>query len=198
MAGGPTTPALVLAAAQAGSAGFLAGGYRTAADLAGQVAEVRGATESWAVNLFSPNVVPVDRAAYAAYRELLLPLAATYGVDLPEAPVEDDDASTDKVDVLVAAAPPVVSFTFGLPEPGAAAALRRAGCVLVQTVTSADEALQSHEAGMDALVVQSADAGGHWGTFSPARPPARLGLPDLVRAVREVCDLPVLASGGTG
>ena len=198
MSGGPTTPALVLAATGAGSAGSLAGGYQTAEALAAQVDEVRASTGQYGVNLFAPNPVAVDRAAYAAYRELLLPLAESYGVDLPAQPVEDDDHWQAKVDVLVDAAPPVVSFTFGLPEPEAAAALRNAGCTLVQTVTSPREALQSLEAGMDALIVQSPDAGGHWGTFTPAQPPERLRLPDLVRAVRAAVDLPVMAVGGVG
>jgi NAD(P)H-dependent flavin oxidoreductase YrpB (nitropropane dioxygenase family) len=198
MSGGPTTPALVLAVAAAGSGGSLAGGYKTAEDLAEQVAEVRASTERFGVNLFSPNQVPVDRGAYAAYRELLLPLAATYGVELPATPVEDDDRWQAKVDVLIEAAPPLVSFTFGLPEPTAAAELRRAGCTLVQTVTSAPEALQSQEAGMDALIVQSVDAGGHWGTFTPDRPPERLRLRELVGGVRAVTDLPIMAVGGIG
>jgi NAD(P)H-dependent flavin oxidoreductase YrpB (nitropropane dioxygenase family) len=188
----------VLAATEAGSAGSLAGGYQTAEALAEQVTEVRRSTERYGVNLFAPNQVPVDHVAYAAYRELLLPLAESYGVDLPKTPVEDDDGWQGKVDVLVEAAPPLVSFTFGLPEPTAAAALRRAGCALVQTVTSPAEALQSLEAGMDALIVQSPDAGGHWGTFTPASPPERLRLPDLVRAVRAAVDLPILAVGGIG
>jgi NAD(P)H-dependent flavin oxidoreductase YrpB (nitropropane dioxygenase family) len=198
MAGGPTTPALVLAATAAGSAGFLAAGYRTAEDLARQVTEVRATTEGYGVNLFAPNPVPVDRAAYTAYRERLLPLADRFGVELPVEPVEDDDHWSAKVDVLVEAVPPVVSFTFGLPEPGAAAALKRAGCLLVQTVTSADEARAAAEAGMDALAVQSAQAGGHWGTFTPARPPARLALPELVAAVRKAVALPIVAAGGVG
>ena len=198
MSGGPTTPALVLAAVEAGSAGSLAGGYKTAEALAEQVAEVRATTERYGVNLFSPNPEPVDPAAYTAYRELLLPLAERYAVELPPTPVEDDDGWRDKVDVLVEAAPPLVSFTFGLPEPAAAARLRAAGCTLVQTVTSAEEALRSVEAGMDALIVQSVDAGGHWGTFTPARPPERLRLPELVTAVRAATDLPVMAVGGIG
>ena len=198
MSGGPTTPALVLAAIEAGSGGSLAGGYKTAEALAEQVAEVRASTEWYGVNLFSPNPEAVDPAAYAAFRELLLPLAESYGVDLPAVPVEDDDGWRDKVDLLVDVAPPLVSFTFGLPEPAAATELRGAGCTLVQTVTSADEARQSLEAGMDALIVQSPDAGGHWGTFTPAGPPERLRLPDLVRAVRAATDLPIMAVGGVG
>jgi nitronate monooxygenase len=196
MAGGPTVPALVLAASEAGSAGFLAAGYKTPEALAAEVAEVRATTEAFGVNLFSPHWVPVDPAAYAGYRELLLPLAASYGVELPVTPVENDDHWQGKVDVLLDAAPPVVSFTFGLPEPAAARALRQAGSVLVQTVTSPDEARLADEAGMDALVVQSAYAGGHSGTFTPERPVARTPLSDLVSAVRAVTELPLVAAGG--
>lgn len=198
MSGGPTTPALVLAATAAGSAGSLAAGYKSAADLAAQIGEVRAATDHYGVNLFSPGQVAVDRAAYTAYRELLLPLADSYGVELPVEPVEDDDGWPAKVDVLVEAAPPLVSFTFGLPDPAGAAALQRAGSVIVQTVTSVEEARRAAEVGLDALIVQSCDAGGHWGTFTPEQPPPRRRLPDLVREVRASCDLPVMAVGGIG
>ena len=147
MAGGPTTPALVLAAAGAGSLGFLAAGYQQAQTLAVQVAGVAAETDAYGVNLFAPHPVPVDPRAYAAYREALRPLAARLGVDLPEQPVEDDDHWHEKIDVLVAAAPRIVSFTFGLPDPATVAALHRAGSLLAQTVTTADEARQGGRGG---------------------------------------------------
>ncbi|HET6939822.1 MAG TPA: nitronate monooxygenase [Nocardioides sp.] len=198
MSGGPTTPALVLAAVEAGSGGSLAGGYKTAEELSDQVAEVRASTEWYGVNVFSPNPDAVDAAAYAAYRELLLPLAESYGVDLPATPIEDDDGWQDKVELLVEVAPPLVSFTFGLPDPLSLGRIRRTGALLVQTVTSPEEARMASERVMDALIVQSVDAGGHWGTFTPELPPERLRLPDLVRAVRAVTDLPIMAVGGIG
>jgi NAD(P)H-dependent flavin oxidoreductase YrpB (nitropropane dioxygenase family) len=67
MAGGPSTPALVIASADAGGLGFLAGGYQTAAALGEQIEEVRARTNRFGVNLFVPNPVPVDPDAYAAY-----------------------------------------------------------------------------------------------------------------------------------
>jgi NAD(P)H-dependent flavin oxidoreductase YrpB (nitropropane dioxygenase family) len=196
MAGGPTTPALVLAAAGAGSLGFLAAGDPPAPTLAVQVTGMAAETEVYGVNLFAPHPVPVDPLAYAAYREALRPLAARLGVDLPELPVEDDDHWHDKVDVLVAAAPRVVSFTFGLPDPATVAALHRSGSLLAQTVTTADEARQAGEAGLDALVVQAPSAGGHSGTFTPARPLVDRSLPDLVAEIRAATSLPVVAGGG--
>ena len=117
-------------------------------------------------------------------------------MDLPEHPVEDDDHWHDKIDVLVAAAPRVVSFTFGLPDPATVVALHRAGILLAQTVTTADEARQAAEAGLDALVVQASAAGGHSGTFTPERPPVDRSLPDLVAEIRAVASLPIVAGGG--
>jgi nitronate monooxygenase len=196
MAGGPSTPDLVLAAAGAGSLGFLAGGYLSAAALQDQLDRVRPATGLYAVNLFAPAPVPVDRGEYAAYRELIRPEAERYGVDLPADPVEDDDSWRDKVDVLLQDPPPLVSFTFGIPPAAPLGALRRAGALVVQTVTNLDEARQAADAGVDVLAVQSSAAGGHSGTFTPARAPAERPLPELVGEIRAGVGLPVLGAGG--
>jgi nitronate monooxygenase len=196
MAGGPTTPELVLAAAGAGSLGFLAGGYLSGAAFADELARVRAGTQLYGANLFAPNPVPVDRAAYAAYRDLIAPDAERYGVELPAEPVENDDAWQDKIDVLREDPVPVVSFTFGIPDAASLAALRRAGSVLVQTVTSADEARRAEAAGVDLLAVQAHTGGGHYGTLTPDRTPAALSLLDLLAEVRRAVDLPLLAAGG--
>jgi NAD(P)H-dependent flavin oxidoreductase YrpB (nitropropane dioxygenase family) len=148
------------------------------------------------VNLFAPHPVPVDPRAYAAYREALRPLAERFGVELPERPVEDDDHWRDKIDVVVAAAPRVVSFTFGLPDPASVTALHRAGSLLAQTVTSAEEARAAGEAGLDVLVVQAPSAGGHSGTFTPERPVADRPLPVLVAEIAAATELPIVAAGG--
>jgi NAD(P)H-dependent flavin oxidoreductase YrpB (nitropropane dioxygenase family) len=196
MAGGPTTPELVVAAAGAGSLGFVAGGYLTADGLAEQLARVRAGTRLYAVNLFAPHPVPVDPAAYAAYRDLVAVEVERYAVELPVVPVEDDDAWRDKIDLLLEHPAPVVSFTFGIPGADALTALRRAGSLLVQTVTSVDEARLAVAAGMDALAVQASAAGGHSGTLTPERLPPERRLTDLVGEVRAACDLPLLGAGG--
>ncbi|MBE7190162.1 MAG: nitronate monooxygenase, partial [Jatrophihabitans endophyticus] len=196
MAGGPSTPELVVAAAQAGGLGFLAGGYKTAAELSRQIDAVRTETAGFGVNLFVPNPVPVDRAAYEAYRAALDDEAVRYGVDLPGSPREDDDAWRDKIDVLLECPPPVVSFTFGIPDRAALDALRRAGCTTVQTVTSVDEARRAEGAGVDALAVQGAVAGGHSGTMTPHRPVADRPLTDLVVEIDAAVGLPIIAVGG--
>jgi nitronate monooxygenase len=194
MAGGPTTPALVTAAARAGGLGFLAAGYRTPDALAEQIAAVRATGVPFGVNLFAPPVVPVDPAAYARYRSALQAEAQRYAVSLPETPRQDDDHWHAKLDLLRADPVPVVSFTFGVPEPAVVAALRKAGTFTVQTVTSAAEARLAGE--VDALVVQASAAGGHSGTFTPSMPVPAVPLLQLIAAVRAVTGLPLLAAGG--
>jgi nitronate monooxygenase len=197
MAGGPSTPQLVTSAWTAGSIGFLAGGYKSAADLELQAKSVAGAGAAFGVNLFVPNTVPVPAEDYRRYARVLAPEAAAYGIDLEAVPLtEDDDAWADKLDVVLAARPAIVTTTFGLPPAAAVGALHRAGITVGITVTSAAEAKQAAEAGADVLVVQASAAGGHSGTMTPAVLPEQIGLPELVRRVRTVTVLPVIAAGG--
>jgi nitronate monooxygenase len=197
MAGGPTTPELVTAAGRAGALGFLAAGYKTAEQLTAEIATVRAAGVPFAVNLFAPNPLSVDRALFASYAALLQPDAEAYGVELEGGkPREDDDDWHAKLDVLLRDPVPAASFTFGIPRGDEIAALRRAGTLVIQTITSAGEAAAAVEAGADALAVQAASAGGHWGTLTPADPPAQLPLAELLRAVRSAVDVPLFAAGG--
>ena len=199
MAGGPSTVELVTAVAAAGGLGFLAGGYRTAAGLADQIGAVRARTGVFGVNLFAPNPQPVDPAAFHRYARAIQPEAARYGLDLTGTePVEDDDSWHDKIGLLVADPVPVVSFTFGIPDPPVVARLRAVDTFLVQTVTSAGEARAAAVAGVDALVVQGGVAGAHSGTLTPDRPVPIVPLPDLVAEVAAAVRLPIVGAGGLG
>jgi nitronate monooxygenase len=197
MAGGPTTPGLVTAAARAGSLGFLAGGYKTPDGLAGEIAAVRRDGVPFGVNLFAPNPVPIAPEAFRGYARAIDREARDYGIDLRGAAiVEDDDRWRDKIDLLLADPVPIVSFTFGLPEAAVIAALRDAGSLVIQTVTSPAEARLAADAGVDALTVQASAAGGHSGTLTPQAVPAPVPLPDLLSQVRQAVALPLIAAGG--
>lgn len=196
MAGGPTTPDLVLAAAAAGSLGFLAAGYRAADPVAEQISLMRKVSVPFGVNLFAPNPVPVDPDAFRAYAEVLRPELERFGLAVPHDPAEDDDHWSAKIDLLVADPVPLVTFTFGIPDRSVIAALRKAGSTVGQTVTSPEEALAAVEAGVDLLTVQSSAAGGHSGTLTPARLPAPVPITELVASVRAAVDLPLIAAGG--
>lgn len=196
MAGGATTVALVAAAAQASGMGFLAGGYKTAEQLAEQIAEVRRSTPVFGVNLFAPNPLSIDPAQYRAYADALRPLAERYAVQLPRDPVEDDDNWQPKLDLLRRVPVPVVSFTFGIPPRQVIDSLRGQGSVVVQTVTNVAEARAATDAGVDMLAVQGWAAGAHSGTLTPDRFPDPIATSDLVAMIQDATRLPVIAAGG--
>jgi nitronate monooxygenase len=198
MAGGPSTPAFVAAAGRAGALAFVAAGYQTADQLAGQIKAVReSAGGAPGVNVFAPNPVPLAEAEFRAYADSLRDEMARYGLD-PAASglVEDDDAWSEKIDLLVADPVPVVGFTFAIPDRAVIAALRKAGSLVVQTVTSAEEATAAADAGADLLAVQASAAGGHSGTLTPHRIAPEVPLPELIAQVKSVVSLPLLAAGG--
>jgi nitronate monooxygenase len=197
MAGGPTTPAFVTAAARAGSLGFLAAGYKTPQLLAEQVRDVRNETQTFGVNVFAPNPIPVDRDLFHHYAAAIQLEADRYGIDLNGLePIEDDDHWRKKIDLLLTEPVPVVSFTFGIPNQATIAALRKAGTVTIQTVTSIDEARLAADAGLDALAVQAYEAGGHSGTLTPERPAEPVPLSVLIATIQDCTRLPVIAAGG--
>ena len=197
LAGGPTTVRLATAVAGAGAFPFLAGAYRAPDALAADVAQVRATGAPFGVNLFAPHDARIEEAALRRYARELQPLADRYGIDLSSAPlVEDDDGWQAKLEVLLADPVPVVSVTFGIPGPGAVAALRRAGTRLLVTVTTVDEARAAADAGADALVAQGSAAGGHSGTHDAFREITPMPTDELVRAVVAATGLPVVAAGG--
>ncbi len=197
LAGGASAPALVIATGEAGAIGFLAGGYQSPAGLADQIAQVRAAQVPFGVNLFAPNPVPVDRAAFRRYSRSIQSEADRYGLELAGGePVEDDDGWEDKLGLLLADSVPVVSFTFGIPDRAVVAALRKRGSLVVQTVTSPNEARAALDTGVDALVVQAASAGGHSATLTPGRPVPAVPLGELIGRVRSTTDQPLFAAGG--
>jgi nitronate monooxygenase len=188
LAGGPSTPELAAAVSNAGGLGFLGAGYLTADALRERIAATRSLTDRpFAVNLFVIAGSPADPSVYRDY-------VASLGPDAGE-PRFDDDEFDAKVDALVAAPVPVVSFTFGIPPTDAITRLRDAGSEIWITATNTDEAMHAEVATADVLVLQGAEAGGHRGSFvdddSPPTP-----IVELVHAVRAISDLPIVAAGG--
>lgn len=198
MAGGPSTPALVVAAGRAGALGFLAAGYKTPEAVEAELRAVRAESVAYGLNVFVPTPPPPDGAAVDRYRRLLQAEADHYGVDLPPVRWRDDDHFDAKIELAVTYAPPVVSFAFGVPARGVVAALQAAGSAVAITVTTAAEASAALTAGPDVLIAQGGTAGGHSSTTSPAAYRGTTTAGRVLAAVRAVTDLPVIAAGGTG
>jgi nitronate monooxygenase len=189
MAGGPSTPALAAAVADAGGLGFVAAGYRSAEDVRADLLSLRG--RPFGVNLFVPGSPSgVDAEALAQYVRSLGPLAGS--------PRWDDDGWRQKLDVLRDEEPvPVVSFAFGCPPMCELKSLRAHGSEVWVTVTSVAEARAAVDAGASALVLQGIEAGGHRGVWVDGGPDERLPLLSLVRLVASArLGVPLIAAGG--
>ncbi|OBI51418.1 nitronate monooxygenase family protein [Mycobacterium sp. E787] len=196
MSGGPTTPAMVSAATRAGALGMLAAGYKSVDAVEAEIKKVRAEGIPFGINLFAPNPLPINADDYRAYAAIVQKDADQFGITLPPEPIEDTDRFDEKIALLLDDPVPMVSFTFGIPPRDVIAALQRADSVVVQTVTTPEEAALAHEAGADMLAVQAAAAGGHSGTLSPRRPLTPVPIADLVRQVAATVPLPIMAAGG--
>ena len=196
LAGGPSTPALALAVSETGGLGFLAAGYRTASAVAAEIREVRERTAApFGVNLFVPGYGEVDEQVVRNYVERLREEASRYGVALGE-PRDDDDEWEAKLAALEGERVPVVSFTFGCPSAEVIASLHDAGSEVWVTVTDVAEARTASEAGVDALVLQGIEAGGHRASFVDRDDAEGLSTLDLWRLVSDETGLPLVAAGG--
>lgn len=197
---GTSTPALAAAVSNAGALGSIAVGTLAPADAARDIAQVRVATDRpFNVNLFVHRPCQPDPPREAAWLDALRPAFAEFGAVSPaslETIYPTLVGNREMVRVLAELAPPVVSFHFGLPEAEAIAALKAAGCLLLSTATSLSEAHAARDAGIDALVAQGWEAGGHRGIFDPDAHDDRLGTLALARLLAARSGLPVIAAGG--
>lgn len=197
MAGGATTPRLVAAVSKAGGLGTLGAAYMSPDAIRDAVAEVRSLTDKpFAVNLFVPE--DFDPFLHEP-REVNAPLER-YREELGiEAPEEIDDfvqPFEDQLAVVLEEKVPVFSFTFGVPEEAQVSALKEAGIILVGTATTVHEGLVLERRGVDAVVGQGSEAGGHRGTFIGDFESALVGTMALVPQLADSLSVPVVAAGG--
>jgi len=197
MAGGPSTVGLATAVTAAGGFAFLAGAYLAPDRLRDDIVLLRSAVggAAFGVNLFAPNAYePGSAARVLEYASRLQPLADKAGIPLGD-PIHDDDSFDAKVEVLLAERPAVVSFAFAWPPADVVDRLRAAGIEVWVTVNDASETAWADELGVDGLIAQGWEAGGHRGgpvDSGHHQAPTRL----LLQSIRAVTALPVVAAGG--
>lgn len=197
---GVATPALAAAVSNAGALGALGLGATNAAAARDMIALVRASTtRPFHVNVFVHASAQADAEREAAWLAALAPTFRAYAAEPPAAlrtiyrSFAEDDAM---LATLLETAPPVISFHFGLPAAERLAALRATGAILLASVTNLEEGRAAEAAGVDAVVAQGWEAGGHRGVFDPAAPDERLGTFALTRLLVRRLGVPVIAAGG--
>ena len=192
------TPALAAAVANAGGLGSLGCARLSVAEIHAEVAATRAATNR-AINLnFFVNPAPeIDAAVEARMRARLAPYYAELGLgEVPRALADGPGFDAEKLEAVVALAPAVVSFHFGLPDASAIEAIKRAGSVVLSSATCVEEAKLLEAAGADAIIAQGSEAGGHRGTFAVPYSAGEIGTMALVPQVVDAVQVPVIAAGG--
>ncbi|ODS04002.1 2-nitropropane dioxygenase [Methyloceanibacter marginalis] len=149
-------------------------------------------------NFFCHQETPDDQERDRAWLLHLAPYFAELHEDPPSLPLPRGHApfGEDECAVLEALRPEVVSFHFGLPAAPLLARVKAAGCKIISTATSLREAVFLGENGVDAIIAQGAEAGGHRGMFLETEVATQVGTFALVRNIRARLDLPVVAAGG--
>jgi len=191
--------ALAIAVANAGGLGSLPCAMLAPDALRKELAAIKAATpKPFNVNFFSHVQPTPDADRERAWRALLRPYFAEYRIDPDAIPSGPGRMPFDApaADVLTELRPPVVSFHFGLPPDDLLARVRAFGAKILASATTVDEARWLEARGVDAIVAQGLEAGGHRGNFLSDDLDAQVGtfalVPQIARAVR----VPVIAAGG--
>lgn len=196
---GAQDSALAVAVSNAGGLGSLPCATLSPDALRNELAILTARTSRpFNVNFFCHQPPAPDPAREAAWRALLAPYYQELGVSPEAVPAGPARApfSAEAAEVLSAFAPPVVSFHFGLPAPELLARMRSWGAKILASATTVAEARWLEAQGVDAIIAQGLEAGGHRGNFLSDDPSVQMGafalVPQMVRAVR----VPVIAAGG--
>ncbi len=191
--------ALAIAVCNAGGLGALPCAMLDPASVRRELAALRaGTTAPYAVNFFAHVPPAHDPERERRWRELLAPYYVELGLDpgrvvVAPARVPFGEEAADVLDELE---PPVVSFHFGLPAPPLVARVRRWGAVVLATATTLDEARWLEARGVDAIVAQGIEAGGHRGHFLSDDLTLAATTRDLVAQIVGAVKVPVIAAGG--
>ena len=191
---------MAAAASNAGALGSMGVGATNADGAAKMIRAARDLSQrALNINVFCHRPATPNLAVESAWIERLRPHFARVGAAPPTALSEiyksfvTDDAMLEQ---LIELRPEVVSFHFGVPSAERMQALRKAGSVLIASVTSLEEANAAVAAGVDAVIAQGYEAGGHRGVFDPEAPDDRLGTFALTRVLARRLEVPVIAAGG--
>ena len=196
---GAQDAALSIAASRAGALGSLPCALLDAAGVARELAAIRAATDRpFNVNFFGHTPPIPDAAREAAWRALLAPYYRELDLDPARVPAGAGRApfTAEVADVVGDFRPAVVSFHFGLPAPDLLARVRSWGSAIISSATTVEEARWLARRGVDAIVVQGNEAGGHRGNFLTDDLTTQLGTLDLLRRVTRAVSVPVIAAGG--
>ncbi|MFT4413781.1 NAD(P)H-dependent flavin oxidoreductase [Fredinandcohnia humi] len=202
MAGGVITSKLVAEVSNSGGLGMIGAGYLTPIQMREQIQEIKQLTSNpFGINLFVPNEFIVEENEIVSSNQFLYPIRQQLNLhqkDSFEIPNFNDVFKTfiEQIKVVIEENVPICSFTFGIPSKEVIAELKLSNIILMGTATTVREAVENEKAGMDIVVVQGSEAGGHRGSFIDGNQESLVGLMSLTPQVVDNVNIPVISAGG--
>ena len=191
--------ALAVAVSNAGGLGSLPCALLEVDAMRAELAAIRArTTKPFNVNFFCHAPADPDPEREAAWRAALAPYFAEYGIDAASIPVgpRRSPFNAEAADALADFKPAVVSFHFGLPAADLLARVRAWGAKVLSSATTVDEARWLEARGVDAIIAQGSEAGGHRGMFLSDDVATQIGTLALVPQIARAVKVPVIAAGG--
>lgn len=202
MAGGVTTSKLVAEVSNSGGLGMIGAGYMTPIQIREQIKEIKQLTSNpFGINLFVPNEFKVTENEVKSANGILNTIREQLNLqqkDSLEIPNFNNvlEEFIEQIKVVVEEKVPICSFTFGIPSEKVIAELKQSNIIVMGTATTVREAVEIEKAGMDIIVVQGSEAGGHRGNFITGFQESLVGLMSLIPQVVDNVSIPVIAAGG--
>jgi nitronate monooxygenase len=197
LAGGGDTPALVAAVCEAGGLGFIGAAYLNPEQIGEVARNVQAQTSRpFGINLFAPVPMPDPPENPQPALERVAPFFAELGLEPPVVPAPARDSFNQQLIAALESGAAVFSFTVGILPKSAIEAIKQRGMYLIGTATTVEEAIVLGNAGVDAIVTQGSEAGGHRATFGTDFAAGQVGTISLVPQVVDAVTVPVIASGG--
>lgn len=191
---GSTTPELVAAISNEGGLGTIGAGYMTLDNLRDEIKAIRNLTnKSFAVNLFVPEDIRYNDSDIEKMQKELKPYYDKYDLKTADVKAHSEQTFLDKIQLLMDMEVPVASFTFGLPSQSWINELKKKGIITIGTASSVEEARMIEQSGLDMVVAQGYEAGGHKGAFTKTR---SIGTMALIPQIVDSVSIPVIAAGG--
>src|SRR6266508_5204306 len=191
--------ALAIAVSNAGGLGSLPCAMLDVDAIRNELAAISAQTAApFNVNFFCHTPPTPSAEREAAWRAALAPYYRELELDIDAIPAGPGRSpfSAEAADVLAQFTPPVVSFHFGLPSDDLLARVRSRGAKILSSATTVDEARWLERRGVDAIIAQGLEAGGHRGIFLPDALTTQARTLALVPQIVKAVSVPVIAAGG--
>ncbi|PGY07998.1 nitronate monooxygenase family protein [Bacillus sp. AFS031507] len=198
MAGGPTTVDLVASVSNAGGLGTLGAAYMKPEEIRKAIREIKDrTTKPFAVNLFCTNLKDHYEGVEES-QKVLNDIRGKLGIEFTEQQVVTNNFFEEQFEVLIDENVPVISTAFGILPKDKMIVAKQHNIIITTMVTTVQEALIAEENGVDIIIAQGSDAGGHRGTFVIGKNThgAAIGTFSLVPQIVDAVSVPVVAAGG--